>query len=211
VIDALLYAVRDGIRAAGFNYGAPECEIMEDGKPQPRCGRQFVSVHGGRSRPGQANDNNLYELFDFSVTLTMRVTASLDRVGDKLIALNIERVPQAYRDGFNAKIDQLKNFLHMNWEITVIIGRTPPSANDNLVTWAPPTDNDKLAGKSAVYGFCEPARFAGADNPTLVGSAWMRSEPAEADGEDEFALKAEMRFSGAKRFQPQTGAVGLFV
>ena len=59
MIDALLYAVRDGIRAAGFGYGAAECEIMDDGKPPPRMGNFFVSVHGGKSRPGQANERNL--------------------------------------------------------------------------------------------------------------------------------------------------------
>lgn len=195
--DALLYAVRDGIRAAGFNYGFAECEITEDGRPPPRAGNVFVAVHGGRSRPGQANGRNLDELFDFSVTLTMRVTIPMDRVGDQLMARNVELVPLGQRQGFDHKVEQLRGYLHMNWERTVQTGRTPNSANDNLSAWATGT----------VYGFVLPAAFGGADLPTLVGAEWMGADP---DSED-FALKAELRFSGARRFQPQTAATGVFV
>lgn len=198
MIDAILYAVRDGIRAAGMNYGKAECEITDDGKPPPRAGNVFVSVYGGKSHPGSANDNNLYELFDFSVTLTMRVTVSLDRVGDQQIARNIALVPLAQRQGFNAKADQLRAFLHMNWGMIVLQSQTPPSANDNLALWATGT----------VYGFCEPARYQGAEEPVLVGQAeWMGADPKS----EEFAIKSELRFVDAKRFQPITAQVGPFV
>ncbi len=196
MIDALLYAVRDAIRAAGFNYGSAECEIMDDGRLPPRAGNWFVAVHGGRERPGQANSRNLDGLYDFSVTLTGRVTVPLDRVGDQLIARNMN-IPQAQRQGFNAKVEQLRGFLHMNWAMTVLQGQTPPSANDNLASWTTGT----------VYGFVEPARYQGAEVPTLVGGEWMGAEP---DVED-FALKSELRFVGARRLQPQTAAVGVFV
>ena len=201
MIDALLYAVRDSIRAAGLNYGSAECEIMDDGKPPPRAGKVFVAVHGGRSYPGPANDNNLYELYSFLVTMTMRVTVPLDRVGDQQIARNIALVPLAQRQGFNAKVEQLRGLLHMNWQMTVLTGQTPSSmtrsANDNLMAWATGT----------VYGFSEPARYRGAEIPTLVGADWLGAEPDS----EAFAIKAEMRFEGAKRFQPQTTPVGAFV
>lgn len=196
MIDALLYAVRDGIRAAGINYDAASCEIMDDGRPPPRAGNYFAAIHGGRTHPGSANDRNLYELYDFSVTLTMRVTVPLDRVGDQQIARNIERVPLGYRQGFNAKVEQLRNYLHMNWAITVIPGQTPNSANDNLALW--------LTG--TVYGFCEPARYQGAEPPKLVGGEWFNAEP---DNED-IGIVSELRFAGAKRFQPQTASIGVF-
>lgn len=170
---------------------------MDDGRPPPRAGNVFVAVHGGRSRPGQANDNNLFELLDFSVTLTMRVIVPLDRVGDQQIARNLELVPLGQRQGFNAKVDQLRGFLHMNWRVTVLQGQTPNSANDNLAAWATGT----------VYGFVEPARYQGEEPPTLVGGDWMGAEPDAAD----FAIKSELRFSGAKRFQPQSAPVGVFV
>lgn len=202
MIDALLYAVRDGIRAAGMNYGKAECEIMDDGKPPPRAGNWFVAVHGGRTRPGQANDNNLFELYDFAVTLTGRVTVSLDRVGDQQIARNIplkdiNGVPLAQRQGFDAKVEQLRGFLHMNWGVTVLQNQTPASANDNLAAWATGT----------VYGFVEPARYQGAEVPVLVGADWMGTEPED----ENFALKSELRFAGAKRFQPVLASVGPFV
>lgn len=207
MIDALLYAVRDGIRAAGFNYGAAECEITDDGKPPPRAGNWFVAVHGGRSHPGEANQRNLDELFDFSVTLTGRVTVPMDRVGDQMVARNIpltiNNVPAAQRQGFNAKVEQLRTFLHSNWKITVLtggytgpLGQTSNTANDNLAAWATGT----------VYGFVEPARYQGEETPALAGPDWLGGDPEN----DEFALKCEMRFTNARRFQPQTAAVGAF-
>lgn len=203
MIDALLFAVRDGIRAAGMNYGRAECDITEDGRPPPRAGNWFVAVHGGRSRPGGANSRNLDELFDFSVTLTGRVTVALDRIGDQMIARNVplvdaSNVPLALRQGFNAKLEQLRGYLHMNWGITVLTGRTPNSANDNLTAWG---------SGSGVYGFVEPARYQGGEVPTLVGADWLGAEPESED----FALKSELRFTGARRFQPQTASAGVFV
>ncbi len=197
MIDALLYSVRDAIRAAGFNYGRAECEVTDDGRPPPRCGNWFAAVHGGKSHAGIANERNLYELFDFSVTLTGRVTVPLDRVGDQLIARNIALVPLGQRQGFNAKVEQLRGLLHSNWGMTVLTSQSPPSANDNLAAWATGT----------VYGFCEPARYQGPELPTLVGAEWMGGEPEAQD----FAIKSELRFANAKRFQPQTAATGVFV
>ena len=84
----------------------------------------------------------------------------------------------------------------MNWRVTVLQGQTPPSANDNIAAWATGT----------VYGFVEPARYQGGELPTLVGAEWMGAEPESED----FAIKAELRFTGARRMQPQTAAVGAF-
>lgn len=200
MIDALLYAVRDTIRAAQIGYGYAECEIMEDGKPPPRCGNFFVSIHGGRSRPGQANDNNLFELFDYSVTLTMRVSVPLDRVGDRQIALNVNLVPEGQRRGFDHKIEQLRALLHMNWRMVVMQGQNPNSANDNLTSWSP--------GPSPVYGFSEPARYVGPELPKMVGGEWFNAEPT--DGDEQFGIVSEMKFQGAKRFQPLTMPSGSF-
>lgn len=180
-----------------MSYGKMECDINDDGKPIPRCGNWYVSVHGGRSHPGPANERNLYELFDFSVTLTGRVTVPIDQLGTAMIARNLALVPLAQRQGFNAKVEQLRGFLHMNWKMTVLQQQTPPSANDNLAAWATGT----------VYGFVEPARYQGAEVPVLMGADWMGAEP---DSED-FAIKSELRFTDAKRFQPQTAQSGVFV
>jgi hypothetical protein len=217
MIDALLYAVRDGIRAAGMNYGIAECEIVDDGRPPPRAGNVFVAIHGGKTRPGSANDNNLYEMYDFLVTLTMRVTIPMDRVGDQLIARNlpltINNVPAAQRQGFNAKIEQLRAYLHMNWQITVLQNHTPNSANDNLAAWATTT-----APNGIVYGFVEPMRYRGSEVPSLQGGEWMGVEPEyerysgkKNEREGEFCVKSEMRFADAKRFQPVTSAQGSLV
>ena len=204
MLDALLFAARDAIRTAGFSYGRAECEITDDGRPPPRAGNWFVAVHGGKVSPGRSNERNLYELYDFAVTLTGRVTIALDRIGDQMIARNIpltvNDVPAAQRQGFNAKVEQLRTLLHSNWQMVVQYGqagRLYDSANDNIAAWCSGT----------VYGFCEPARWRGAEVPKLVGADWMGAEPDSQD----FALKSEMTFTNAKRFQPQTASVGAFV
>jgi hypothetical protein len=115
-----------------------------------------------------------------------------------MIARNLARIPLGYREGFNAKVEQLRAFLHMNWRMTVLTNQTPLSANDNLSAWSPGT---------MVYGFSEPARYKGLQNVQFVGSEWFGTEP---DAED-FGIKAELTFDDAKRFQPQTLPVGAFV
>ena len=89
MIDALLFAVRDGVRAARFGYGVPECDIMDDGHPPPRVGNIFVAVYERGSR--STARRNLDEKFDFGLTLTMRVSGPVDRVGNTLLANKLAR------------------------------------------------------------------------------------------------------------------------
>lgn len=141
---------------------------------------------------------NLDEYFGFAATLTMRVTVSLDRVGDQQLALNIpltlNNVPLAQRQGFNAKVEQLRSLLNANCGMIVLPNQTPASANDNIANWATGT----------VYGFVEPAVYKGAELPQLVGGEWFAADP-EAE---QFGLKAQLSFDGARRMQPQLAAVG---
>lgn len=190
----MLYAVRDGIRAASMNYGIAECEIMDDGKPPPRCGNWFVAIHEGQDR--STSDNQFQEYLAFLVTLTMRVTVPLDRVGDQQLSRNLAR-DIARKQGFYAKRDQIAKYLHMNWARVVLTGQTPPSANDNLSAW--------LSG--TVYGFNEPMRYRGSNIAKLVGGEWFASDPESED----MGIVSELRFDGARRFQPQTNAQGPFV
>ena len=187
MIDALLYAVRDGIRQGNFGYDAKTCEIMPDGHPKPQMGAYFVAVHQGAS--SSTNDNCLMEYFDFNITLTLRVAVPLDRVGDQRLAVALARKPGPNgQPGFNARAEQLRAFLHMNW---AIIGE----ANNRMVAWEP--------NPITVYGFAEPARFRGMEFPDLVGGDWLGAEP---DSED-VALKAELTFADARRLQ----AIGFYV
>lgn len=192
MIDALMYAVRDRIRSAGFNFGVAECEIMDDGRPPPRCGNFFAAVHGAKDE--NSSYNNIDEHYGFSVTLTMRVVVPLDRVGDQQVYRNLARVLIAEREGFRAKVDQLRRLLNMNWSLVVLTGQTPASANDNLAAWASGT----------VYGFIEPAHYTGATDPRLVGGEWFASDPDASD----VGVVSELTFVGARRMQPQTAAVG---
>lgn len=195
MIDALLYAVRDGLRKAGLNYDQASCEIMDDGKPPPRCGNFFAAVHDGMMRSDA--DNQLSEWYSFAVTLTMRLTVPLDKVGTEQLSRNLIRVPLGERQGFYAKTDRLRRFLHMNWNVVVITGQTPNSANDNLAAWT----------SGSVYGFCEPMRFTSMEAPKLVGGEWFGAEPDAAD----VGLKAQLSFERCRRFQPVTAASGPFI
>lgn len=195
MLDALMYAVRDRIRSAGFNYGVAECEIMDDGKPPPSCGSYFASVHGGKDH--NTSTRNLDETYDFCVTLTCRIVVPLYRVGDQQIHRNAIRIPLGERQGFRAKVEQLRRLLHMNWAMTCLIGQSPPSANDNIIAWA----------ASEVYGFTTPAMYKGAETARLVGGEWFSADPEAED----FGVVSELRFEGARRMQPQTESVGVFV
>lgn len=192
MIDALMYAARDQIRSAGLNFGQAECEIMDDGRPPPRCGNVFVSIHSGRDR--STDDNNLMEYYEFTVSLTMRVIAPLDRVGDQQIYRNL---PRDMKEGFRAKVDSLRRILHMNWAMVVLPNQIPKSANDNLVNWT----------TGFVYGFIEPVRYTGASDPRLVGGEWFNAQ----EDEDAMGIVSDLSFEGARRMQPQTAAIGPFV
>lgn len=180
--DPILYAWRDGIRNAGFGYDQTSCDIMPTGEPPPRCGNVFVSVHEGAVRSSAVN--SLDERFDPCVTLTMRVTIPLDRVGNALLASKLARqaMPQG-QPSFNARVQLLKVFLHMNWGL---LG----DANTNLANF--------LTDGNPVYGFCEPAHFASAEIPVLVGGEWFSGNPESTD----VGLKSEIRFEDCRRMQP---------
>lgn len=193
MIDALLFSVRDGIRAAGFGYGVPECDIMDDGHPPERVGNIFVAVHEGQSQSRARR--NLDEYFSFAVTLTMRVSVPVDRVGNSLLASKLARTSGKGQPSFNARMEQLRAYLHMNWALTVMTGQTPASANDNIIAFTP---------SGTVYGFVEPAAYTGRDKPALVGGEWFGSAPDASD----VGLICEMRFDGSRRMQPQTASVG---
>ncbi len=180
MIDALLYAVRDTLRAVPFQYDYATCDIMPDGKPPARCGNYFLAIHQGASR--STADNYLDERFSFSLTLTMRVNSGVERVGDQLLARRLAR--QTARDiGFNGRIEQLRALMHMAWDVLGI-------ANTYLVQWA----GDEV---SEVYGFCEAFRYRGEAQPSWCYGDWFTGDPSSAD----LGLKAEMRFDDCRRFQ----------
>ena len=174
MIDALLYAVRDAVRAY-LKYDYTRCEIRDDGRPPPRCGDIFIAVHQLGS--SSEMDNALDEYSNFGLTLTMRVTnVPIDRVGDQMLAKK-----KARETGFNAILDRL-DFLHMNWQVLA-------NANQYLV--------EMVGDVQEVYGFAEPARYRGAEVPVLVGGEHFWAEPDST----EIGLKAMARFERCRRLQ----------
>jgi len=120
--------------------------------------------------------NALNEYFDYAVTLTMRLSnVPLDRVGDQLLALQL-----AQQTGFNRRANVLASFLHMDWGI---LG----NANNNLVAMMPDVET--------IYGFSEPAHFAGMETPILAGNEWFDADPDD----NQVALVAELSFVNCRR------------
>lgn len=187
MIDAILFAVRDAIRSVGFGYSEATCDIMPGGEPDPAMGDWFASVHELASR--STNDNCLMEYFGFGVTLTRRISGvPYSRIGDRRLASNLARQqgPQG-QPSLNARCEQLKNFLHMNWGVL-------QDANNNIVNWTP--------GDNIVYGFCEPARYRGMEVPVLQGGAWFQADPEIDPASQPIGLKAQLAFEDARRMQP---------
>lgn len=192
MIDAILFAIRDSLWASGFGYNSSAlAEIMDDGKPPPQCGNLFVSIH----EAGSTNTSlrNLDEYFNWSLTLTQRVTVPLNRVGNMMLASKLARMPGKGQPSFNARVEQLKCWAHMNWTLMM-------TANANLTSYVPPNVTD-------FYGFVEPAHFAGTEKPILVGGEWFTVSPES----DDTGLKAEIRLEGERRMQPQSQAIGPFI
>lgn len=182
MMDALLFSARNAVRAQGWGYDYKNCNIMNDGHPDPRCGDIFVSIH--QLATSSDSDNCLMEYFNFAVTLTQRVVVPLDRVGDAVLANELARQPGPNGSlSFNARVEQLRAFLHMAWGIL-------QDANTFIANLFPTG--------TTVYGFCEPARYRGAELPHLVGGEWFAAEPdAESVG-----LVSQLSFEGARRMQP---------
>ena len=130
MIDALLFAVRDGIQNANMGYAGPSmCEIMESGQPPQGCGNIFIAVHEGSVRGTAVR--NLDEKYGFMVTLTMRVSVpNPDHLGISLLASKLARTTGKGQPSFNARIEQLRAFLHANWTVLA-------AANANIAAWTP--------------------------------------------------------------------------
>jgi hypothetical protein len=135
----------------------------------------FVAVHQLATR--STADDCLDERYGFALTLTMRVAGvPLDRVGDRLLARSL-----AETTGFNARADALRALGHMAWGWL-------QDANNLLLK--------RSTGTGTVYGFCEPARYRGMDEPRLVGGEWF-----QAGAEGDVGLVATLRFEDCRRFQ----------
>lgn len=181
-MDALLYAVKDLVLQQDFGWDARTLDVMQDGKPPPKTANWFCAVH----QAGERGDmlNALDEYYDFTLTLTLAVSGKpRDRWGYLLATRQVRTL--ARESGFNARAQQLKDFLHMNWAVVA-------QANVLLSEW--------YAQRYIVYGFAEPAHWAGTEKPEAVGGDWLGADTSAAD----VAITAEISFEGARRLQAIT-------
>jgi hypothetical protein len=175
MIDALLHAVRDVIREK-FLWDERFCEIMDDEMPPAKAGDWFASIYSTQEQ--STSHRNLDVMFGFNVTLTRRLKGiPLDHIGISVLAPKLAR-----KSGWNKRADDLKNLLHMNWNVLNI-------ANQYMCDWEMDAE--------AIYGFCEAARYTGREKASLVGPAWFG-----AVGDTPAAIKGTLFFDYARRFQP---------
>jgi hypothetical protein len=145
-------------------------------------GDVFLGVHQGAYRSDM--DNCLNEYFGVNLTLTMKVICPADRIGDQLLAKEIAAKPgPGGSPSFNARMNTLASLLHMDWGVL-------QDANNNLISLLP--------GAQTIYGFSEPARFRGMDEPQLVGQEWLGGGE-ETEGAEDVALKGTLRFEDCRR------------
>jgi hypothetical protein len=83
-IYALLKAARDDLRSRVPLIEA-ECEVMPDGRPEPKMGRVFAAVHDNGNWWNSSKEN-LDEMIGFDVTITLKVDTPSDRTGEHRIA-----------------------------------------------------------------------------------------------------------------------------
>lgn len=181
---ALCLAVRDQLKTAyaSHNWTAlalKECEVMFDGRPPPRAGKKFVSVHRG-GRRNTARNNTLDELYYVDVTLTLRVNEPFDKLGANLLELATT--------GLDDIGDQIRAIIHMNEPIRSAANTYIENAAN---AWPVPP--------AQVYVFSEPLRYLDEDLPQEVGAYWFSATP-EQDGFLGVALT--MHFGEARCAQP---------
>jgi len=183
VIDSLLFAVKEVILASNFGWDSRTMDVMPDGHPRPITANWFLAIHQEQERGDMMNA--LDEYYAFTLTMTrMLAQVPVDKAGTAILA-NLDVRTLAKETGFNARAQQLKTFLHMNW---AVIGR----ANELLL--------EMYAAEYVVNGFCEPAHWENTTVPKLVGGEWFSAEAAQANA----GITAEIRFADARRLQPIT-------
>jgi hypothetical protein len=187
MIDALLFAFRDTVRTLRGFMEVSQCDIVADpdGRPPANMGDWFAAIHPGSVHSDM--DNALDEYFGVNVTVTMAVTAPIDRVGDQQMAKLLAAQPGPGRTpSFDVRCNRIASLLHMDWQ-------TMAAANNYLVAMLPEAPT--------VYGFAEPARYRGGATDVQWGyDEWVSAEE-ESDGEGKVCIHAMLRFEDCRRLQ----------
>ena len=187
-LRALRLAVRNQLKAAVLSGGLAltqkECEVMLDGRPPPRCGERFVSVHGGTCTLRAEGDPalDLDETYTLLVTVTMRLPrVPFDRIGPDLI--------DKASSGLDVFCQSVKVCVHKDADDNRIIRAA------NILLGA---DAD---GHSGIDGFVEPLRFLGHGDDQVKGPDWFHADPDADGGVVEAGLARVFRLGGARKIQ----------
>lgn len=182
-LRALRLAVRNQLKAAVVSGGLAltykECEVMLDGRPPPRCGERFVSVHGGGIDNQQTHC--LEESYWLNVTVTMRLPRiPFDKIGTDLI--------DKASTGFDVFCRQVWIAVHHDCN------------DDRIIRAANILLGAAADGHSSIDGFVEPLAAQSFGDNQVVGPEWFHADPTQ-DGAMEAGLARTLRFGGAKMYQ----------
>jgi len=172
---AYLLAIRDDFRAPnpnGLGLKTADCDVTPGGKPPPRAGKMFVSIHAG-SR-SQGSDTHCHREYAAHITLSLRIDMPFDRIGSDVL----EQAQMGLDDRADAIIARMQN---QQWELMA-------AANTKI---------DQAVGELVANGFLEPLRYR-SDNgePVIMDGSWYQGDPDELS-----AAVLTIQFGGAKRLQ----------
>lgn len=177
---ALLLAVRDALQE-DVPFQAHECDLtLPGGQPPPACGKWFAGIWAGGSRC--QSRVSLDQVFDLTVTLTMRIEEPFDRIRERLVEQTL---------GFHDLAEKIADIVHKDSWTHHIQYR----ANRYL--------QDLYAGEEPL-GFREGLGMLNDVVPRIVGGNWFHAQ-TEAQ---EVGLVQDVNFGYARRIKVMSNLPG---
>ena len=159
------------------------CRVMEDEKPVPNCGQEFIAIYGNAHHPGQTRMmTGIEELYDITVAVTLRVAnVPKDRRGE---ASYVDDPNDSFTTPWMTLEERCREIIGMlDKNYTVLLAANQFFTADN--------------------GFTEPLLWLSTDaKPKLVGADHFYAHHEQIPGSDDvFGMLMEIRFGEAVRLQ----------
>lgn len=179
---ALEQATLNALLASGAPGGgvipASQCSRMFDGQPPARCGTVFYAVWSDAARRNEGHKTSYSELFNVSITVTIRLAQPADRW---LI----------HRDDLEARVNAAVFLIGQDQQNFSIVNAANALAgfrsSGGPATGAPP-------------GWVESLLFAGLEAVKVIGPDWFQAA-TDSDSGKPSGIAQRIRFEGARRIR----------
>ena len=179
-LGALLIATRDCLRNSytGLPEAANSVRIMQDDRPSPKCGQEFIGIIGSSWTPGDQGLLSIHERYNLTIAITRRTTkVAWDHRGEQAYVEDTTLYDQIYKSVEQRARETIKIIIQRQLEVSHI-------------------------ASCAVYpesGFLGHWEFSGGDGaPTIVGPDHFHSSDTE---NPECGLLYKVNFTGPYRIQ----------